>query len=93
MEELDQSVRDAEQQRQRLEQAVSEAQRALDGQRLERQELLVRRRTLEEQLAERDCTAPASELKTPATPAATLAEGLVTESTKLIAMSAIPFTT
>ena len=59
MEALDQSVRDGEQQRQRLEQAVAEAQRALDGQRLERQELLVRRRTLEEQLAERDCTATA----------------------------------
>ena len=59
MEALDQSVREAEQQRQRLEQSVAEAQRALDEKRLERQELLVRRRTLEEQLAERDCTAPA----------------------------------
>jgi chromosome segregation protein len=59
MEALDQAVREAEQQRQRLEQAVAEVQRILDLKRLERQELLVRRQTLEEQLAERACTAPA----------------------------------
>ena len=59
MEALDQAVREAEQQRQRLEQSVSEAQRKLDAKRLERQELLVRRQTLEEQLAARECTAPA----------------------------------
>jgi chromosome segregation protein len=59
LEGLDRAVREAEQQRHRLEQQVGEAQRALDGKRLERQELLVRRRTLEEQLAERD-TAPAA---------------------------------
>ncbi|MGB5833703.1 MAG: chromosome segregation protein SMC, partial [Thiohalocapsa sp.] len=59
MEALDQLVRDAEQQRQRLDQAVGDARRGLDAKRLERQELLVRRRTVEEQLAERDCTAPA----------------------------------
>jgi len=58
MEALDQAVRDAEQQRQRLEQAVNEAQRILDVKRLERQELLVRRQTLEEQLKEHECTAP-----------------------------------
>ena len=59
MEELDHAVRDGEQQRHRLEQALAEAQRELDGKRLEHQELLVRRRTLEEQLAERDGTAQA----------------------------------
>jgi chromosome segregation protein len=59
MEQLDQAVRGAEQQRQRLEQQASEAQRALDAKRLERQELLVRRRTLEEQLAEHEA-APAA---------------------------------
>lgn len=59
MQELDQTLRESEQQRHRLEQAVADAQRILDGKRLERQEQLVRRQTLEEQLAGRDCTAPA----------------------------------
>jgi len=58
METLDQTVREAEQQRHRQEQEAGEAQRALDAQRLEHQALLVRRRTLEEQLAERELTAP-----------------------------------
>jgi chromosome segregation protein len=53
MEALDQSVRDAEQQRQALEQGVASVQQDLDARRLERQERVVRRRTLEEQLAER----------------------------------------
>ncbi|WP_295543392.1 chromosome segregation protein SMC [uncultured Thiohalocapsa sp.] len=53
MEALDQSVREAEQRRHGLEQAVAGVQQDLDGKRLERQERLVRRRTLEEQLAER----------------------------------------
>jgi chromosome segregation protein len=46
-------VRDAEQRRHALEQAVAGAQTDLDAKRLARQEQLVRRRTLEEQLAER----------------------------------------
>jgi chromosome segregation protein len=56
MEALDQALREAEQRRHRLEQAASELQRDLDAERLARQELLVRRRTLEEQSAERDCS-------------------------------------
>ncbi|KAA6184660.1 chromosome segregation protein SMC [Thiohalocapsa marina] len=54
MEDLDRRVRDGEQQRQRLEQQVAQAQGTLDGERLQHQELLVRRRTLEEQLAARE---------------------------------------
>ncbi len=53
MEALDHSVREAEQRRHDLEQAVAAVQQDLDAKRLERQERLVRRRTLEEQLAER----------------------------------------
>jgi chromosome segregation protein len=53
MEALDQSVREAEQQRHALEQGVASVQQNLDAGRLERQERLVRRRTLEEQLGER----------------------------------------
>ncbi|NBC14349.1 MAG: chromosome segregation protein SMC [Gammaproteobacteria bacterium] len=53
MEALDQSVREAEQARHALEQGVASVQQDLDAKRLERQERLVRRRTLEEQLAER----------------------------------------
>ncbi|WP_295879657.1 chromosome segregation protein SMC [uncultured Thiohalocapsa sp.] len=53
MEALDQSVREAEQRRQTLEQGIASVQQELDAKRLERQERLVRRRTLEEQLAER----------------------------------------
>ena len=53
LEALDQSVREAEQQRHALEQGVASVQQNLDAGRLERQERLVRRRTLEEQLGER----------------------------------------
>jgi chromosome segregation protein len=53
MEVLDQSVREAEQRRHELEQEAAKLQAELDAKRLERQERLVRRRTLEEQLAER----------------------------------------
>jgi chromosome segregation protein len=53
MESLDQAVREAEQRRQRVEQDIAEVQSELDAKRLERQERLVRRRTLEEQLAAR----------------------------------------
>ncbi len=56
MEALDQSVRDAEQRRQGVEQAAASVQSRLDTKRLERQERLVRRRTLEEQLAARERT-------------------------------------
>jgi len=52
MEELDTQVRALEQERHRLEQAIDEDRRELDTLRLARQEQLVRRRTLEEQLAE-----------------------------------------
>jgi chromosome segregation protein len=62
MEELDRDVREAEQARQRTEQGVAEARAALDVKRLERQELLVRRRTFEEQLTER-ATSPQSLLE------------------------------
>ena len=54
METIDTAVREAEQQRHRVEQRLAEAQRVLDAERLQRQELLVRRRTLEEQLIARD---------------------------------------
>ncbi len=47
---LDQEVRTLEQERQRLEGAIGAFRATLDGMRLERQELLVLRRTLEEQL-------------------------------------------
>jgi chromosome segregation protein len=53
LEALDQSVREAEQRRHTLEQGVASVQQDLDAKRLERQDRLVRRRTLEEQLAER----------------------------------------
>jgi chromosome segregation protein len=43
-------VRERERQRQRTEQAVAETTRTLDGQRMERQERLIRRQTQEEQL-------------------------------------------
>ncbi len=56
LESLDQEVRSLEQERHRVEQAAQTAQRDLDGLRLERQERLVRRRTLEEQLAEVETT-------------------------------------
>ncbi len=52
MEQIDAAVRALEQQRQGAEQAARERSRALDELRLARQERLVRRRTLEEQLAE-----------------------------------------
>jgi chromosome segregation protein len=52
MEELDSSVRELEQERHRVEQDIGERQRELDALRLARQEHLVRRRTLEEQLDE-----------------------------------------
>jgi len=52
LESLDQEVRALEQERHRVEQAAQLLQRDLDALRLERQERLVRRRTLEEQLAE-----------------------------------------
>jgi chromosome segregation protein len=51
-ESLDAEVHAMEQERQRLEQAVQATQRSLGTLRLERQERLVRRQTLEEQLAE-----------------------------------------
>ena len=53
-ESLDAQVRGLEQERQRNDQELQSSQRGLDGLRLERQEHLVRRRTLEEQLAEAD---------------------------------------
>jgi len=59
---LDAEVRGLEQERQRTEQQVQADRSGLDGLRLERQERLVRRRTLEEQLAESD-TVPASVLQ------------------------------
>ncbi|MBV5272925.1 MAG: chromosome segregation protein SMC [Lamprocystis purpurea] len=52
LEALDQEVRSLETERQQVELSAQNAQRELDGLRLERQERLVRRRTLEEQLAE-----------------------------------------
>jgi chromosome segregation protein len=51
MEELDSDVRDLEQERHQIEQEIGERRRALDALRLARQEQLVRRRTIEEQLA------------------------------------------
>ncbi len=61
LESLDAQVRGLEQERQRVEREVAERQRALDARRLVRQELLVRRRTLEEQLGE-DGLSPAEAL-------------------------------
>uniref|UniRef100_UPI0026007C78 chromosome segregation protein SMC n=1 Tax=uncultured Thiocystis sp. TaxID=1202134 RepID=UPI0026007C78 len=61
-ESLDAEVRGLEQERLRVEQGVHANQRGLDALRLERQERLVRRRTLEEQLAESD-TVPAAVLE------------------------------
>jgi len=52
MEELDGRVRALEQERHQVEREVGERRRALDALRLALQEVLVRRRTLEEQLAE-----------------------------------------
>ena len=52
LEALDQEVRSLETERQQVELSAQSAQRELDSLRLERQERLVRRRTLEEQLAE-----------------------------------------
>ncbi len=52
LEALDAEVRELEQERQRVEQEGQSSQRELDALRLDRQERLVRRRTLEEQLAE-----------------------------------------
>jgi len=54
MEELDAQVRALEQERHQLEQAIDEDRWELDALRLARQEQFVRRRTLEEQLAEAD---------------------------------------
>ncbi|MEA3276279.1 MAG: chromosome segregation protein SMC [Pseudomonadota bacterium] len=54
MEELDTGARGLEQERHRVEQDIQERQRELDALRLARQERLVRRRTLEEQLGEAD---------------------------------------
>jgi chromosome segregation protein len=59
MESLDAEIREREQERQRAEQETRGAQGDLDALRLERQERLVRRRTLEEQLEEAGITAPA----------------------------------
>jgi chromosome segregation protein len=56
LEGLDAEVRSLEQERHRVEQESQAGQGALDQLRLERQERLVRRRTLEEQLAEADST-------------------------------------
>ena len=62
LESLDQEVRSLEQERHQVEQSAQAIQRELDGLRLERQERLVRRRTLEEQLAEAG-TEPAAALR------------------------------
>ncbi|WP_043757793.1 coiled-coil domain-containing protein, partial [Imhoffiella purpurea] len=61
-ESLDAEVRSLEQERQKTEQALQASRSGLDGLRLERQERLVRRRTLEEQLAEAG-TVPAAVLE------------------------------
>ncbi len=62
LESLDQEVRSLEQERHQVEQSAQGTGRELDGLRLERQERLVRRRTLEEQLAEAG-TEPAAALR------------------------------
>jgi len=54
MEELDSRVRTLEQERHQIEQDIGEQRQALDALRLARQEQYVRRRTLEESLAEAD---------------------------------------
>ena len=59
MESLDAEVREREQERQRAEQEGRGAQGELDALRLERQERLVRRRTLEEELTVGGISAPA----------------------------------
>ncbi|AGA89745.1 chromosome segregation protein SMC [Thioflavicoccus mobilis 8321] len=59
LEEIDTRIRELEQERQRIEQAVAEHARNLDALRLARQERLVRRRTLEEQLASAEQNAEA----------------------------------
>jgi chromosome segregation protein len=58
MEELDSGVRGMEQERHQVEQDIGERQRKLDALRLARQERLVRRRTLEEQLGEEGLNPP-----------------------------------
>jgi len=58
MEELDSGVRAMEQERHKVEQDIGERQRKLDALRLARQEQLVRRRTLEEQLGEQGLNPP-----------------------------------
>jgi len=60
LESLDQEVRALEQERHRVEQGAQGVQRDLDSLRLERQERLVRRRTLEEQLKEVETTPEAA---------------------------------
>jgi len=59
LERVDQELRELEQQRQRIEQAVQTRRSELDQGRLQRQEVLVRCKTLEEQLRETDQTAEA----------------------------------
>ncbi len=59
LEALDAAVRELEQARHGVEQDIQSTQRNLDALRLERQERLVRRRTLEEQLAEAGTSAAA----------------------------------
>ena len=59
MERIDSEIRAAEQRRHGLERRSGEARQRLDDARLQRQETLVRRRTLEEQLSERGRQAPA----------------------------------
>ncbi len=54
MEELDGGVRELDRERHRVEEDIRERRTAMDGDRLARQESLVRRRTLEEQLAEEE---------------------------------------
>ncbi|MBK5930498.1 chromosome segregation protein SMC [Halochromatium salexigens] len=59
MEAIDTRIRAAEQRRHGLEQALNNARQALDAARLQRQELLVRRQTVEEQLRARETSAQA----------------------------------
>ena len=59
MEAIDTRIRAAEQRRHGLEQALNDARQALDAARLQRQELLVRRQTVEEQLRARETSAQA----------------------------------
>jgi chromosome segregation protein len=73
LEALDQGVRGLEQERHRVEEAIRVARATLDGLRLERQERLVLRRTLEEQL-QALALAPRELLAALADPAATAAD-------------------